>query len=70
MCADNADVREIAKMESLIEKATVKLSELRSLRDELKVRLEQLENEGYLMEEDDEGQMLQQDDVKHVDGAE
>lgn len=70
MCADNADVKEIAKMESLIDNATVKLSELRSLRDELKVKLEQLENEEYLTEEDDERLMLQQDDVKHVDGAE
>lgn len=54
-------------MKSLINNAAIKLDELRRKRDGLKVELEQMEYEGYLDEEGEEG--LLQNDVSKIDAA-
>lgn len=63
MSTDNQDLKEIAELESLIKIAVVELAELKSIRDELKIKVEQLENDGYEGEEDDAGSTLNHEDV-------
>lgn len=70
MHADNADVREIATMELLLKTASDRLSKLRSARDQLKVKLQKLENEGFSSEADEHeyddynGEERPQDNIK------
>lgn len=66
--ADNTDVDKITEMKSLIDSAAVKLDKLLRKRDELKVQLEQMENEGCLDEEGEEE--LLQNDVREIDAVE
>lgn len=61
LCENNPDIGKITEMKLLIESATAKLAELQSIRDELKV---ELENEGYL---DEDGEEVPQNDVKDAD---
>lgn len=67
MCEDNSDITKITEMKSLMDSAEIKLNELIRKRDELKVELERMEYEGYLDEEDKEGQL--QNDVNEIDAA-
>lgn len=52
MCSDNADVRGIAEMETMIANAEIELKQLLSERDELKIHLTRLEGKGCSSDED------------------
>lgn len=53
MYSDNPDVEEIAEFKAHLQKATVELSELQRTRDELRVQLEQFQNESQLAAAED-----------------
>lgn len=68
MYPDNPDERELTRIRSLIEDASAKLVELKGMRDQLRAKLEHLEDEKSAAaaktetETEDEGPVL--DDVK------
>lgn len=66
MNVDNPDVREMAMMEAMVKSLTVKLSEVKKKRDDLRAELERLrENDGCsVTEEQDEGGLLQDEGVE------
>lgn len=74
MCADNPDVREIAKMTVLIENAKLRLAELQGVRNEIKAKLEEFEMlEGDMREENggngEDGPLEDDYDVKESSDA-
>lgn len=66
MCADNPDVKEIAELEILITTVNDELATLLNIRDNLRIKLEQFENETYEQGEEEEeiSTLLVLDDIE------